>query len=75
VVAQSFSPFVELIHYLSNLATPQQILDYRVSDDIQHRAEELTDKNKDGRLNEIEAIELEQMIVFKVKAEAGLADT
>jgi hypothetical protein len=79
MVAHSFSPFIELIHYLSNLATPQQILDYRVSDDIQERAKELTDKNKDGHLSELEAIELEQMIVFnqllthlKVKADAGL---
>lgn len=62
--ASPYLPFVELINYLSELATPEQILAYRIPDTLQHRAEELTAKNKEGRLSEQESIEIDSLIEF-----------
>lgn len=54
----------ELISYLAELATPQQILDFVISADAQTRAIELMERNQDDQLTLDERVELEQMLHF-----------
>jgi hypothetical protein len=50
------------LDYLVEKATPQEILAFKVSEEAQRRAEELTERNKAGTLTPEEAAELEQML-------------
>ena len=71
------SAFEELVEYLAKIATPEQILAFKVSDAIQERGEELLDKNNDNEISPEERVELEQLrqfhqVVSKLKAHAML---
>lgn len=52
------------LDYLVQKATPQEILAFRVSDEEQQRAQELTERNKAGLLSPSEDEELAQMLEF-----------
>jgi hypothetical protein len=56
--------FHELIDYLVDRATPEEILAFRVSEAAQQRADELTERNKAGLLTSYERMELDQMLEF-----------
>ena len=51
-----------LLDFLVEKATPQEILAYKASSGEQARADELTEKNKSGRLTEAESQELNSML-------------
>lgn len=53
-----------LVEYLANLATPQQILAYKISDEMQARLEELFEKNNEGDITPEERRELDKFIEF-----------
>lgn len=70
--------YQELVEYLAQSATPEQILAFKVSDAMQQRADELLDKNNEGELTAEEAAELQQMLQFermvlRLKTSATLA--
>lgn len=70
--------FHELVEYLAQKATPEEVLAFKVSAAAQRRAEELTERNKAGTLTPDEAAELEQMLEFdllvsSLKAKAARA--
>jgi len=54
----------ELIEYLADHVSPEDILEFHVSDAEQERADELTEHNKEGHLTSDEARELAQMLEF-----------
>ena len=54
----------ELVEYLARIATPEQILAFKVSDTMQQRADELLDRNNEGELTSEEQAELQQMLHF-----------
>lgn len=54
----------ELIDYLIERATPEEILAFAPSPRAEERAEELLDRNNAGTLSPPEVIELEQMLYF-----------
>lgn len=56
--------FQELLDFLVEKASPQELLTFSVSEDAQKRADELTEKNKAGSLTAQEQAELEQMLEF-----------
>lgn len=58
------SAYDELIAYLAERATPEEILAFTISDAAQERAELLLDKNQDGTLTLEERVELDQMAHF-----------
>ena len=65
MASATFSPvYDELLEYLIQKATPEEILAFRLSDAAQERAEYLTERNKSGVLTAEEAIELEQLLEF-----------
>lgn len=55
----------EFVDYLAKMATPEQILAFKVSEVAQKRAEELLDRNNDSELTLEEQIELQQMQHFE----------
>lgn len=68
----------ELVEYLAQTATPEQVLAFKVSATLQQRAEILTERNKAGELTPEEAVELEQMLetellISRLKAKAAKA--
>jgi ADP-heptose:LPS heptosyltransferase len=72
------SPYDNLIDYLIEKATPQEILAYNASLAEQERADELTEKHKTGILTADEHEELKQMmevdlLVGLLKARAAVA--
>lgn len=69
------SVYEELIDYLAQKATPEEIIAFRASEAAQARAEELLERNEEGTLSLDESLELEQMrhfdgIVSVLKARA-----
>ena len=65
MVSPSLSPiYDELMEYLVQKATPQEILAFRLSESAQERAEYLTERNKAGVLTSEEKFELDQWIEF-----------
>jgi hypothetical protein len=56
--------YQELIEYLAQVATPAQILSFKVSDVMQQRADDLLDRNNEGELTPEESAELQQMLQF-----------
>lgn len=58
------STFEELVDYLAQKTTPSEILDFKVSETTQNRAEELLEKNSNDQLSLEEKLELEQMLYF-----------
>ncbi len=70
--------FDELLDYLIEKATPQEVLSFRPSDNAQARATELLDKNNEGTITPSEVHELEQLrqynaMLVKLKLKAELA--
>ncbi len=70
--------FDELLDYLIDKATPQEVLSFRPSDSAQARATELLDKNNEGTITPSEVHELEQLrqynaMLVKLKLKAELA--
>jgi len=68
----------ELVEYLAQRATPEEVLAFKVSETTQKRAEALTERNKAGALTSEEAVELEQMLetellISRLKAKAAKA--
>jgi hypothetical protein len=65
MASTALSPiYDELLEYLVQKATPQEILAFHLSETAQERAEYLTERNKSGMLTSEEKLELEQMIEF-----------
>ena len=64
MVARPNPIYDELLDFLVEKATPQELLAFRPSEVAQQRAEELTEKNKAGTLTPQEQAELEQMLAF-----------
>lgn len=60
--ARIFPTSDSLIDFLVQKAKPEEILDYHASDAEEVRAEELTEKNKNGTLTADEAEELRQLL-------------
>jgi hypothetical protein len=58
------SVYDEFLEYLATKATPKEILAFKASDSAQRRADELTERNKEGTLAADEVVELEQMLRF-----------
>lgn len=58
------SVYDEFLEYLAQQAAPEQILAFKASPQAQHRADQLTERNKAGTLTPDEALELEQMLRF-----------
>lgn len=71
----------ELIDYLSEKATPEEVLSFQPSKKAQARATELLNKNNDGTITDSERFELELLRQYdmtlaklKLKAEIALRD-
>jgi hypothetical protein len=62
--ADIVSVYDEFLEYLARQATPEQILAFHASEAAQRRVDELTERNKAGKLTDEEAAELEQMLQF-----------
>jgi uncharacterized protein YciU (UPF0263 family) len=58
------SVYDEFLEYLAQKADPQEVLAFKASSTAQRRADELTERNKDGTLTEQEKLELDQMLHF-----------
>jgi len=70
--------YQNLVEYLANSTTPEQVIAFRIDDATQARGEELLDKNNEGELSPEERLELEELrqfhqVVSKLKAQAMLA--
>jgi len=73
------SVYDEFLEYLAQKASLEEVLAFKASPSAQHRADELTERNKEGTLSEQERIELEQMLHFnrlvaRLKAKAVQAN-
>ena len=73
------SVYDEFLEYLAQKATTEEVLAFKASLTAQRRADELTERNKEGTLSEQERIELEQMLHFnrlvsRLKAKAVRAN-
>ncbi len=69
--------YAEVLDFLITRPTPEEIVAFKVSAEAQERLRTLLDKNREGRLTEIEAAELDlyeqlehMMILLKAKAHA-----
>ena len=56
--------YQELVDYLVNLATPEQILAFKISDALQERLEVLFEKNNEGDITPEERKELDEFVEF-----------
>lgn len=70
--------FDELLDYLIEKATPQEVLAFHPSEKAQQRASDLLDKNNDGTISSTELLELEQLrqydaMLSKLKLKAEIA--
>jgi len=77
--AKLSSPMERLLNRVVEKMTPEEIMAFAPTQEEQHRADELTARNKEGKLTTEEADELEEMIAFnrlvtllKVKAYKAL---
>jgi len=76
--ARVTSPYTSFVEYLLEKMTPEEILAYQATEAEQERADELTEKNKEGTLTQEERAELKQMmeldlLVGLLKARATVA--
>lgn len=67
VTAQIPLIYDELLDYLLQKATPEEILAFQPSEKAQERAGQLLDRNNAGTLNSVEKLELDQMLYFDRK--------
>jgi methylase of polypeptide subunit release factors len=58
------SVYDELIEYLAQMATPEQILAFKVSEAAQERVDDLLERNNEGELTSEEQAELQQILHF-----------
>ena len=58
------SVYQDMMDYFVNLATPEQILAFKVSDATQEHIDELLDKNNEGELTLSERFELDEIVAF-----------
>lgn len=81
-MAVSRSPLLldEITDFLALSPTPQEIIAFRPSDDLERRALDLLDKNREGRLTAEERAEMEEfmsmdhfMTLLKAKARLKMA--
>lgn len=56
--------YTELVEYLAEKASPEEILAFRLSDSAQERAIDLLESSKERELTPAEVFELEQMREF-----------
>ena len=56
--------YQQLINYLAEKATPEELLAFNLSDDEQERASELLEKNAQNMLTAEEEHKLEQLVYF-----------
>lgn len=77
--ARVTSPYTSFVEYLLEKMTPEEILAYQASEAEQERADELTEKNKEGILTPHEREELQEMMnlealihLLKVRAMVAL---
>lgn len=54
--------FDEITDFLATEPSPQEIIDYYLSDDLQLRLDELLDKNREGEITPSEREELERFL-------------
>ena len=78
VSAQVPLVYDEMLDYLAEKATPEEILAFRASEKAEARAEDLIDRNNAGTLTAEESLELQQLLYFDsrisvLKARAALA--
>lgn len=73
--------FDTLTDFLVSNPTPQEILDYRLPDDLQQRAAELLERNGEGQLSYDEELEMmdfvranDMMSLLKAKTRQKLAN-
>jgi hypothetical protein len=59
-IATSPAIFVEIIDFLASSPTPQQIIDFKPSDELQNRSHELLEHNRQGTLTAEERAEMEE---------------
>lgn len=65
MVSNVVSPvYDELVEYLAQTATPEQILAFKVSNAMQQRADDLLERNNESALTAEEQAELQQMLHF-----------
>jgi hypothetical protein len=57
----------ELLNFLIERATPEEILSFKPSEKAEGRAEDLLDRNNAGTLTPEETLELQQMLYFDRK--------
>jgi len=57
----------EFLDFLFQQASPEEIINFKISDAVQARADELTEKNKTGTLTPEEKDELEQLLQFDLQ--------
>ena len=72
--------FSEIIDFLASTPTPQQLIDFNLSEELQNRAHELMERNRQGTLTTEERAELEEflhmnhfMVMLKLRAGKNLA--
>ena len=80
--APSRSIFGEITDFLATNPTPEEIIAYRLPDDLQARAHELLDKNGEGELTPEEHIEMmdfarvdNMLLLLKAKMKRKLKKT
>jgi hypothetical protein len=60
-------PYDELLEYLIEQATPEQILAFKLSEAAKAYAQELVERHKEGTLTPEERLELDEMLRFEGK--------
>ncbi len=56
--------YMGFMEYLANLVPPEQILAYKISDDLSEHLEELFDKNNEGDITPDERKVLDEFVEF-----------
>jgi hypothetical protein len=72
------SAYDEFMEFLAQRRSPEEVLAFKASPTAQHRADELTERNKASLLSDQEKIEFEEMLqinqfVSRLKAKAARA--
>lgn len=58
----STKAYVEAVDFLTQDPSPQMISEFRFSDDIETRINNLLEKNRDGQLSKAEEVELDRLV-------------
>lgn len=57
----STQAYMEAMTLLTRNPTPEEIMEFRFSDDVENRIHELLRKNRSGQLNKAEEVELDRL--------------